>query len=126
MVSVFELGGDGRVWGIITIMNIPWAGYSKLLVSEYTEVVASVDNVILYSWKYWRGIKFGGLAVCEQTTKLKSANFEFFRRFSRNPPNIIPANISGYTVCQYKFISYMYCLCILLHCLASGDNWCCM
>ena len=52
MVSVFELGGDGRVWGIITIMNIPWAGYSKLLVSEYTEVVVSVDNVIPYSRKY--------------------------------------------------------------------------
>ena len=40
MVSVFELGGgggDGRVWGIITIMKIPCqqlAGYSKLLVSE--------------------------------------------------------------------------------------------
>ena len=28
-----------------------------------------------YSRKYWRGIKFGGLAVCEQTAKLKSANF---------------------------------------------------
>ena len=32
-----------------------------------------------------------------KNAKLKSANFDF-RRFSRNPPNIIPANISGYTV----------------------------
>ena len=61
------------MWGIITIMNIPCqqlAGYSKLLVSEFTEVVDSVNNVI----------------------------------------------------CQYNFIAYMYCLCILLHCPASGVN----
>ena len=32
-----------------------------------------------------------------ENRQLKSANFDF-RRFSRNPPNIIPANISGYTV----------------------------
>ena len=72
-----------------------------------------------YSRKYWRGIKFGGSAVCEQTAKLKSANFYYHViyslprhenrqikirqfRFSRNPPNIIPANISGYTVRMYN------------------------
>ena len=32
-----------------------------------------------------------------KTAKLKSVNFDF-RRFSHNPPNIIPANISGYMV----------------------------
>ena len=82
------------------------------------ENVASVDRPYI-SLKYWWGIKFGVLAVCKQTAKLKSVNFFFsrnsvtyrnaktaklkstyldFRRFSRNPPNIIPANISGYTV----------------------------
>ena len=30
---------------------------------------------IPYSRKYWRGIKFGRLAVCELTAKLKSVNF---------------------------------------------------
>ena len=32
-----------------------------------------VDTIILYSQKIWRGIKFGGLAVCIKTAKLKSA-----------------------------------------------------
>ena len=31
--------------------------------------------IVPYSRKYWRGIKFGGLMVCEQTAKLKSANY---------------------------------------------------
>ena len=30
---------------------------------------------VQFSRKYWRGIKFGGLAVCEQTAELKSGNF---------------------------------------------------
>ena len=74
--------------------------------------------ILPYRRKYWRGIKFGRLAA-----KLKSANFysrviyllpkhenrqikicQF--RFSHNPPNIIPANISGYTV-LYMYI-YIY------------------
>ena len=78
---------------------------------EYENSCAFVDGapstLIPYSRKYWRGIKFGGL-VCEQTAKLKSANYIYpsfiryrnaktaklksanfdFRRLSRNPPNI--------------------------------------
>ena len=34
-----------------------------------------VNYNIPYSRKIWRGIKFGGLAVCLRTAKLKSANF---------------------------------------------------
>ena len=30
-----------------------------------------------YRWKIWRGIKFGSLAVCLATTKLKSANISY-------------------------------------------------
>ena len=37
--------------------------------------ILSNESRLPYSRKYWRGIKFGGLAVCEQTAKLKSANF---------------------------------------------------
>ena len=66
-----------------------------------------------YSRKYWWGIIFGGLAVllshrqycanarrcgnCTITAKFISANCNFLP-FSSNPPNITPANISGYTV----------------------------
>ena len=32
---------------------------------------------LLYSWKYWWGIKFGGLAACKLTAKLNSANFNY-------------------------------------------------
>ena len=80
---------------------------------------------IPYSRKYWRGIIFGGLAdflshcqylICQYcvncvysrrrrgdrtvTAKFTSANCNFFP-FSSNPPNIIPTNISGYTVVHY-------------------------
>ena len=74
---------------------------------------------IPYSRKIWRGIKFGGLAVCVKTAKLKSAKFfyayMYVWRYRTIPPNLIPimvlktsfwakppnlmtANISGYTV----------------------------
>ena len=77
-----------------------------------------VDD-IPYSRKFWRGIKFGGLAVCVNTAKLKSAKFcyvcMYVWRYRTIPPNLIPimvlktsfwakppnlmtANISGYTV----------------------------
>ena len=39
-----------------------------------------------------------------ETRKTPNYNFDF-RRFSRNPPNIIPANISSYTV----IIVYIIC-----------------
>ena len=37
----------------------------------------SPTNCILYSWKIWWGVKFGGLVVCFATTKLKSANIPY-------------------------------------------------
>ena len=69
--------------------------------------------------KFWRGIKFGGLAVCVKTAKLKSAKIfyacMYVWRYRTIPPNLIPimvlktsfwakppnlmtANISGYKV----------------------------
>ena len=76
---------------------------------------------IPYSRKILRGIKFGGLAVYMYiaTAKLKSAKISYShiyvwrscteppklnppiflqQRFWAQPPNLIPANISGYTV----------------------------
>ena len=73
------------------------------------------------SQKIWRGIKFGGLvvfrrnrqikirqnlyrvhvcmAILFQTAKFKSANTQF----GGKPPNLMTANISGYTVlCSYN------------------------
>ena len=42
----------------------------------------TVDNGgtfdILYSWKFWQGIKLNGLAVCDLTTKLNYASFNGF------------------------------------------------
>ena len=67
----------------------------------------------------WRGIKFGGLAVLLATAKLKSINTSYLHiyvwrsltgppnlnppiflqwRFRAQTPNLIPTNISGYTV----------------------------
>ena len=37
----------------------------------------SINNVILYSRKIWRGIKFGGLAVYITIAKLKSAKISY-------------------------------------------------
>ena len=76
-------------------------------------------EVIPYSRKIWRGIKFGSLAVCVKTAKLKSAKFLYMcmyvwryrtippnlsslmvlkTSFLAKPPNLMTANISGYTV----------------------------
>ena len=38
---------------------------------------------IPYSWKIWWGIKFGGLAVCLATAKLKLANTIFILAYIR-------------------------------------------
>ena len=84
------------------------------------ESPVSIGNVCIpYSRKYWRGHKFGGLAVGEATIKLKSANISYtriyvwryrtepqnlnlpiflFRLLKIKPPNLKTANISGYTV----------------------------
>ena len=81
---------------------------SRVILNKEKKATNPVQHT--YSRKYWRGIKFGGLAVCEQTAKLKSANYIYpsfiryrnaktaklkstnfnFRRFSSKPPNIIP------------------------------------
>ena len=82
-----------------------------------------VVYIIPYSRKTWRGIKFGGLAVQLAIAKLKSANISYLHilyvwqslteppnlnlpiflqwRFRAQPPNLIPANISGYTVSDF-------------------------
>ena len=91
----------------------------KLIVVASGEFVFGL-SLIPYSRKIWRGIKFGGLAVCVKTAKLKSAKFfyacMYVWRYRTIPPNLIPimvlktsfwgkppnlmtANISGYTVC---------------------------
>ena len=77
-------------------------------------------HIILYSQKIWRGIKFGGLAVLGETTKLKSAKIYtacmYVWRYCSRPPNLNPqihslganlmtANISGYTVMKLLCIS---------------------
>ena len=46
--------------------------------------------------------KFGGLAVYITTAKFKSANILAIA-FWAQPPNLIPANISGYTVYGFGF-----------------------
>ena len=83
---------------------------------------------IPYSRKYWRSIKFGGLAVGEATVKFKSVKFKcdlrmfyacvcahiictelppnlnppifLFQPLGTKPPNLKIANISSYTVHQ--------------------------
>ena len=92
-------------------------------------------TIIPYSPKFWWGIKFGSLAVSCATTKLKSANISYShiymyvwpsrtkppnlnppiqlqQRFGAQPPNLIPANISGYTVYPAMHAINKY---ILLH-----------
>ena len=78
--------------------------------------------VVLYSWKIWQGIKFGGLAVylcdCQintyqyfiysyniihmaipyRTAKFKSTKKFLQWQFGAQPPSLIPTNISSYRV----------------------------
>ena len=64
---------------------------------------------IPYSRKYWRGIIFGGYCTNCVYSRRRHGNRTVTAKFtcisakcnpfSSNPPNIIPANISGYTVC---------------------------
>ena len=77
-----------------------------------------------YSQKIWRGIKFGGfrrnrqikirqnlyrmhvcMAILFQTAKFKSANTQF----GGKPPNLMTANISGYTVFLHLVVHVAYC-----------------
>ena len=52
----------------------------------------SFRRVIPYSRKIWRGIKFGGLAVCVKTAKLKSAKIfyacMYVWQYRTIPPNL--------------------------------------
>ena len=75
--------------------------------------------------------KFGGLAVYITTAKLKSAKISYSHiirmaipyrtakfksaniRFGAQPPNLMPANISGYTV--YIYLSINFRLVIAVH-----------
>ena len=84
---------------------IPDSFYGPAFSNERTIVllVAGADPEIFsggwlqhYTTVYWRGIKFGGLAVLGETAKLKSAKL-----FGGDPPNLMIANISGYTVCDF-------------------------
>ena len=84
-------------------------------------------SIIPYSRKIWRGIKFGGLAVCVKTAKLKSTKIFYTcmyvwryhtippnlsplmvlkTSFWAKPPNLMTANISGYMV--YCFLSLLF------------------
>ena len=92
---------------------------------------------IPYSWKIWRGIKFGGLAVCLSTAKLKSAKLfstcMYVRWYHTIPPNLNPpivwntsfgaklpnlmtANISSYTVCTVTLCNPVWPICLLNMC----------
>ena len=69
---------------------------------------------ILYSQKIWWGFKFGGLAVYLCNCQIKSANISYLhilpnrqiliRQYfcGTQPPNLIPVNISGYTVIIWR------------------------
>ena len=87
--------------------------------------------LVRYSRKIWRGIKFGGLAVYITTTKLKSAKISYLHICMEIPyqttkfksanilaiailgstANLIPANISSYTV----LLNFVICFIIILH-----------
>ena len=44
-------------------------------------ILCTIFNLCIpYSWKIWRGIKFGGLAVCLATAKLKFANISYLHQ----------------------------------------------
>ena len=81
-------------------------------------MLAWVDNQVTkvpFSWKYWCGIKFGDLAACLHNHQIipylhihiqrshvepPNINPPIFlqRQFGTQLPNLIPANISSYTV----------------------------
>ena len=98
-----------------------WGAKFRRLVTKITKISTpqKLPAIRYYSRKIWRGIKFGGLAVCVKTAKLKSAKIfytcMYIWRYRTIPPNLIPimvlktsfwakppnlmtANISGYTV----------------------------
>ena len=71
-------------------------------------------NVLLYSWKFWWGIKFGSLAVYITTAKLKSAKISYshiirvaipYRTAKLKSANILIIAILGSTA---KFNSRQY------------------
>ena len=95
-----------------------WRMYCYMLLCCMQVLMHSITRP--YSQKIWWGIKFGGLAVQFATAKLNSANISYlgiyvWRSLTEPPkfkstnillqwwfraqlPNLIPANISGYTV----------------------------
>ena len=86
---------------------------------SYVQIHSVLYSHTPYNRKYWRGIIFGGfvdflviLAILNppilcQPRRLPEKAWRLYRnwqiyirqlQFSSNPPNIIPTNISGYTV----------------------------
>ena len=55
-------------------------------------VMVNHTNHLPYSWKIWRGIKFGGLLVYITTAKLKSAKISYSHIYvwqsCTEPPNL--------------------------------------
>ena len=86
--------------------------------NEINKCMCNFLSWIQYSWKIWRGIKFGGLAVYITTAKLKSAKISYLHiyvwRSRTKPPNlnqlvnIIAIAILGSTAkfnsCQYFWL----------------------
>ena len=115
------------------------AGQSQALIDIQLHVVCCE---LPYSRKYWRGIKFGGLAVWFATAKLKSANISYLHiyvwrslteppnlnspiflqwRFRAKPPNLITANISSYTVVMFIDLGTHFHGCTCTKILYNGN-----
>ena len=71
--------------------------YKDLVSADHEQHFLRGNNIIPYSRKIWRGIKFGGLAVYNiiTTAKLKSAKISYSYilyvwRSRTEPPNLNP------------------------------------
>ena len=66
----------------------------SICIVQQSELGNQCENVLPYSRKIWRGIKFGGLAVFTTTAKLKSAKISYSHiyiwRSRTEPPNLNP------------------------------------
>ena len=97
-------------------------------------VTSEIQGILPHSRKIWRGIKFGNLVVYITTAKLKFAKISYahiymyvwqsrteppnlnpliflqLQRFWAQPPNLIPANISGYNMVLTFYPHLLYVL----------------
>ena len=137
---IVQLNGEFHVCIFVVYMH-------ECIYRVYAWIPTTRKSVIPYSREIWRGIKFGGLAVCLATAKLKSTDISYlhiihmaipYRTAKFKSANIFAMGIWGPTAkfnsCQYSrlygilfvcmiMLNFLFTAVLLRRCSDSPPTW---